>query len=216
MTKQNNIIILLDGEASAENWIAELATDSYIIAADGGIRHAQLLGIEPDLWVGDFDSSDKTLQDRYKNVPRKEYPSDKVKSDGEIAIEEALSLNPQKIVLLGALGGQRTDHSLFNLLGALRFAHKHPDTEFILTGTGQTALPLLPKKPLKIGSSFGTTLSIVPFSDLNGLSITGVHWPLNSVEVEFGSTHTLSNRIISNAEIELVDGLAIAIVQTND
>ncbi|MEM9574879.1 MAG: thiamine diphosphokinase, partial [Pseudomonadota bacterium] len=60
------------------------------------------------------------------------------------------------------------------------------------------------------------TLSIVPFSDVTGLSIEGVRWPLNSIEVEFGSTHTLSNEIVSEAKIRLLSGLAIAIVQTND
>ena len=215
MSKQNNIIILLDGEASAEPWISDFSQNAYVIAADGGIRHAALFNIEPHLWVGDFDSSDSEMQVRYKNVPLKEYPPDKVKSDGELAIEEALALSPQMLVIVGALGGCRTDHSFFNVLNAVRFAHKHPDTKFILTGDGEFAMPLLPKKPLRIARSLGTTLSIVPFSDLNGLSIEGVYWPLKLVDVEFGSTHTLSNRIVSDAEVQLIDGLAIAIVQTN-
>lgn len=216
MTKQNHIMILLDGESGVEPWISDFSKDAFIIAADGGIRHAAPLGIEPDLWVGDFDSSDLEIKDRYKNVPLKTYPSDKSKSDGEIATEAALSLSPKKIVLVGALGGRRTDHGFFNVLSALRYAHNHPETEFVLTGAGQIAMPLLPKKQLKIAQSLGTTLSIVPFSKLSGLSVDGVRWPLVSVEVELGSTHTLSNRIIAEATIQLMDGLAIAIVQTND
>lgn len=216
MTRQNNIIIFLDGDASAEPWLLDFARDAYVIAADGGIRHAASFNIEPHLWVGDFDSSDSVMRDRYRNVPLKEYPSDKVKSDGELAIEEALSLKPQKIVLVGAMGGSRTDHSFFNVLGALNFAHKHQDTEFILTGKSELAMPLLPNKLLEIANSVGATLSIVPFSQLKGLTIEGVKWPLDQVFVELGSTHTLSNLIVSDAQVQLLDGLAIAIVQTND
>jgi len=216
MSKQNNIIILLDGEAAEEPWLTDLAKSAYVIAADGGIRHAALLDVEPDLWIGDFDSSGAEFRNRYKNVPLKEYSSDKVKSDGELAIEEALSLNPQKLILVGALGGKRTDHSFFNVLGALRFARKHTDTVFVLTGDGQIAMPLLPKQTLKLARACGTTLSIIPFSDLKGLTIEGVQWPLEQVDVELGSTHTLSNKLVSDANVLLVEGHAIAIVQTKD
>ncbi|MEM8541602.1 MAG: thiamine diphosphokinase [Pseudomonadota bacterium] len=213
MTK--NIIILLGGEANAQSWLLDVAKDAYVIAADGGIRHAALLNVEPDLWVGDFDSCDADDKERYKDVPISEYPSDKAKSDGEIAIEAALALKPQKLVMVGALGGHRTDHSFFNVLSALRFARENPDTALVLTGIDQLAMPILPGKPLKITGAPNTTLSIIPFSDLSGLTIKGVQWPLELVNVESGSTHTLSNIIVSEAMIHLLDGHAIAILQTN-
>ncbi len=216
MTNHEHILILLDGTAHREPWISDIAKQAYIIAADGGIRHADLLGVRPDLWIGDFDSSSVDMHETYPEIPKSEYAADKIKSDGELAIEEALSFNPAQITLLGALGGERTDHSLFNILGALRFAHQHPSCKFVLVGDRQTAMPLVPGKRLEISPRHGSILSIVPFSQLHGLTITGVRWPLNSVEVELGSTHTLSNVIDSQAHVELAGGLAIAIVQIKD
>ena len=216
MAKLEHIMILLDGEARLEPWISEIANQAYVIAADGGIRHADLLGVRPDEWIGDFDSTNAEMLERYGDIPQSEYSADKIKSDGELAIEKALTLNPEQITLLGALGGDRTDHNLFNILGALRFSHQNPKTKFVLVGDRQTAMPLLPGTPLEIPSNYGTTLSIVPFSDLGGLTLTGVRWPLDAVQIALGSTHTLSNVIVSEARAELAQGLAIAIVQTNN
>ncbi len=216
MKNHEHILILLDGSARLEPWISDIANQAYIIAADGGIRHADLLGVRPDLWIGDFDSSSADLHEAYRDIPKTEYEVDKVKSDGELAIEKALSFNPAQITLLGALGGERTDHSLFNILGALRFAHQYPSCKFVLVGDRQTAMPLLPATRLEISPRHGSILSIVPFSRLDSLTITGVRWPLESVQVELGSTHTLSNVIIAQGYVELAEGLAIAIVQIKD
>ena len=216
MTNHEHILILLDGSARREPWISDIANQAYIIAADGGIRHADLLDVRPDLWIGDFDSSSVDMHETYRDIPKSEYETDKIKSDGELAIEKALSFNPAQITLLGALGGERTDHSLFNILGALRFAHQYKSCKFVLVGDRQTAMPLVPGKRLEISPRHGSILSIVPFSHLDGLTITGVRWPLNSEQVELGSTHTLSNVIVSHGNVELAGGLAIAIVQIKD
>lgn len=209
-------MILLDGSASTEPWILEFARNAYVIAADGGIRHAEPLNIAPDLWIGDFDSSDPPLLQQYNHIPHQKFSEDKVKSDGELALERALSLNPQRLVLFGALGGTRTDHVLFNILGALRLAKDHPDTEIALTGDKQIAFPLIEGKMEDISRYAGKTISVVPFSDLRGLTITGVRWPLDAVDVALGSTHTLSNIIATDATLCLSFGHAIAIVQTNE
>lgn len=216
MTKHNNIVVLLDGTASTEPCFLEFAMTAYVIAADGGIRHAEKLGVVPDLWIGDFDSTDVQLQEQFENVPHQKFSADKIKSDGELAIEHALTYNPEKLILFGALGGKRTDHILFNILGTLRLAKANQDTEFLLIGDNQIAFPLIEGKTEDISRYAGKTISVVPFSDLRGLTITGVRWPLDEVDVAMGSTHTLSNVITADATVCLSFGHAIAIVQTNE
>ena len=56
-----------------------------------------------------------------------------------------------------------------------------------------------------------TRLSIIPFTDLHGLDLAGVKWPLTNRDVPVGSTLTLSNVALGPVEISLKSGHGIAI-----
>ena len=56
-----------------------------------------------------------------------------------------------------------------------------------------------------------TRLSIIPFSDLEGLDLEGVKWPLVDRAVPLGSTLTLSNVALGRVSIRLRAGHGIAI-----
>lgn len=212
MSQYETIIILLDGDVSPTSWLLALAKNAHVIAADGGIRHAETLGAHPALWIGDFDSTAIEYSKKYAEVERSEHPSEKNTSDGELALELALKSNPKRIVICGAMGGARNDHVMFNMLGALRLAQQNPDIEFIMTGQDQIAFPILPGQTLEIQQKFGSVLSIIPISALRKLSVSGVKWPLAEIDIEMGSSHTLSNILTAPATIHLNDGHAIAIV----
>mgnify|MGYP001184054706 CR=1 FL=1 len=83
-------LILLGGELSPGPRLAAQIEGARVIAADGGMRHAATLGLVPELWVGDFDSSDTALKARFSGVERVEHPVAKDMTDGELAIEAAL------------------------------------------------------------------------------------------------------------------------------
>ena len=123
--------ILLGGDLVATPRFRELVADARPIAADSGIKHAASLPIEPELWVGDFDSADAIHVETYRHVKRLEFPSDKDKTDGEIAVDEALKLGASKLVFVGAFGGKRTDHMFLHMTLALRLAGKN--IEVVLT-----------------------------------------------------------------------------------
>ena len=38
----------------------DIPQEALVIAADGGLYHTKKLGITPDVFLGDFDSADKT------------------------------------------------------------------------------------------------------------------------------------------------------------
>jgi thiamine pyrophosphokinase len=67
------------------------------------------------------------LEDRFGDVRRQIYPSEKALSDGEIAIRHALDEGADDPGLVGALGGERSDHAIFNLTGASSLAQERPD-----------------------------------------------------------------------------------------
>jgi thiamine pyrophosphokinase len=177
-----------------------------VIAADSGIRHAAALGVEPELWVGDFDSVPPVLPAHYSDIPRKTFPSAKDKTDGELTIAEALGLGATSLVLCGAFGGQRADHEFLHLALAVRLAEA--GVEVLLTSGAQEGIPLLPGAA-EFDYDDGMLFSILGFSRLFGLSVEGAKWPLDSVEVAFGSSLTISNETRGRLRISLESGRAV-------
>ena len=53
--------LLLGGSLAVTDRLRALTEGSRVIAADSGMRHAVDIGVTPELWVGDFDSSDAAL-----------------------------------------------------------------------------------------------------------------------------------------------------------
>ncbi|TJW71869.1 MAG: thiamine diphosphokinase, partial [Mesorhizobium sp.] len=156
------------------------------------------LSLTPELWVGDFDSMPADLPDELAAVPRQVFPAEKDKTDGELAIAAALERGATSLVLAGAFGGKRTDHAFLHLALSVRLAEA--GTEVLLTSGAQEGVPLLPGKA-GFDYADGMLFSILGFSDLGGLTVSGAKWPLNHVEVAFGSSLTISNEVKGRLEI---------------
>ena len=58
----------------------------YIIAADSGLKYIDELGLVPDMILGDYDSVEAGLLDKYKSTDIKTYPREKDYTDTHIAI----------------------------------------------------------------------------------------------------------------------------------
>lgn len=207
----SRFVILLDGALRPTDRLRAQLAGCRVLAADGGIRHAETLGLEPEAWLGDFDSADAALERRYRAVERDAYPSEKSVSDGEIAIRHAVDQGAREIVLAGALGGERSDHAVFNLIGAASLAARMPALRILLTSGTEEAIPLVCGNTLRPDWPEGTIFSIAGFTRMSGLTVKGAKWPLDRVEVPFGSTWTLSNVAGPELEIRLDDGSAVAI-----
>ncbi|MEO1749051.1 MAG: thiamine diphosphokinase, partial [Pseudomonadota bacterium] len=172
---ENRFAILLDGEVEASAALTAMLSGRQVIAADGGIRHAEALGFQPDLWVGDFDSSDSALAITFKHIERIEFPFEKAASDGELAVFEAIERGATDIVLVGALGGKRSDHVLFHVTKAISLARN--GISITLTDGRQVASPLSAGTNVRPFAQDGITFSIVGFSKLEGVTITDAKWP---------------------------------------
>lgn len=205
--------ILFDGTLTPSARLRRQLENCRLLAADGGIRHATTLGLDPELWLGDFDSADDDLNARFAHVPRKSYPSEKAVSDGQIAVHHALEQGAREILFVAALGGARSDHAFFNLAGAADLARTHTGISVTLTSGHEEAIPLLPGIPLRPDWPRGTLFSVLGFSDIGELTVQGAKWPLDRVSVPFGSTWTLSNVAGEGLEILLGEGCGVAICQ---
>ena len=207
MAAMSRFVILLSGDLTVTQRLRRQIAGARAIAADSGMKHARALGILPELWVGDFDSAGSELMVDYAETPRQTYPADKDATDGEIAVDEALRLGATEIILLGGLGGQ-TDHATAHLGSALKLAQAGYRC-FISNGS-EEAYPLI------AGSyefDFGpqSRFSIIPWSDIAGLDLGGVKWPLKNKSLQLGTTFTMSNVALGPMRLSFASGIAIAI-----
>lgn len=201
--------ILLGGELTRTPRLDAQIAGSRIIAADSGIRHAAALSVVPELWTGDFDSV--TDQDRaaHAAVPIAAFPAEKDATDGELAVDEALARGATRLVLAGAFGGPRADHEFRHLAAALALAERGVDV--LLTSGVQEAAPLLPGADRDFDYQDGTLFSVIGFTDLAALTLTGAKWPLANRDVPFGSSLTLSNNVRGRLSARLGAGRAMLI-----
>lgn len=199
--------LLLGGDLTVTPRLCAQVEGSRVIAADSGIAHAAALGLEPELWVGDFDSSDEELQRMMARVPRETFKAEKDQTDGELAVGFALKQGATEIVLAGAFGGPRADHAFLHLTMALRLAEQ--GIRVIATSGHQEGVPLtLGRHSFDYAET--TLFSILGFTDLT-VSITGARWPLSDRAVPFGSSLTLSNFVAGSLSVELTSGRAVLV-----
>jgi thiamine pyrophosphokinase len=171
--------------------------------------HAAALGLEPELWVGDFDSVTREQCAKFANVPQKEFPPEKDMTDGELAVAEAIALGATSLVFAGAFGGERADHGYLHMAVAMGLAER--GFEVLLTSGNQEGVPLLPGRRAAFDYPAGTLFSVIGFTDIEGLTITGVKWPLDRRSVPFGSSLTISNVVTDGLAVEILAGRAILI-----
>jgi thiamine pyrophosphokinase len=200
--------ILLGGDVTATDRLIEQLEGCRVIAADSGMTHAAALGVVPELWVGDFDSSGAVLEEQYASVPRQVFPPEKDATDGEIAVTEALRRGATSLVLVGGLGGQ-FDHMLAH--GVMMLALAQRDLPVFTSSGHEEAYPLVRELMLD-DLAIGTRVSVVGLTALKGLSITGVQWPLTSRDVPLGSSLTLSNVSAGEVHVSLAFGQALVMV----
>jgi len=205
--------ILLGGALVATERLKAAVAGSRAIAADGGMRHAAVLGLSPELWVGDFDSSADLPVEDFPGVPRLPYPAQKAATDGEIAVEEALARGATRLVLAGALGGERSDHALMHLLSGVALAKSGIDV-MMSSGT-EEAFPLL-RDALVLDLPKGSLFSVLGLSALAGLSIANARYPLEDFSLPFGSSRTISNVAEGSVRFSLKSGDAVVLARPYD
>ncbi len=110
-------LILASAPETEYAYVRQLAQQAdYIICADGGVRHAAVCGICPDLVIGDFDSGA-----RPNGVEVIALKPEKDDSDLMCCTREAIRRGADDIIYACASGG-RIDHFLCNL-SLLEYLH---------------------------------------------------------------------------------------------
>lgn len=213
-----NTLIITGGYINtgwAESFLKTIDYD-YVIAADSGLSYADRIGITPDLILGDYDSVDHGLLDKYKNIHIETYPKEKDYTDTHIAIISAIKNGADKIHILGATG-TRMDHTFTNVCnmkvaydGNVECYIYDEHNKIYIAGEKQGSVELVSSR------QYGRYVSIVPMSDMAKISLMGFKYSLDNYELLQGLSICQSNEIKEEkAYIKIYKGLVI-VFETKD
>ena len=183
-------LVLAGSDILVTDALKKLCGDAdFVVAADSGIRHADALGVTPDLIVGDFDSAAQADLERYPDVPRQTYPVRKDSLDLELALDEAVAKGATELLIVGVLGGR-----LDQTLAALFIASRYQDSYRVTLHSGHTAAyPLRTGDVLTLNVQAGLTFSVLSLSPVSQLSLVGASYPLTQADLPFGVGLGVSN-----------------------
>ncbi len=206
-------VIFAGGEITDYKKIKQLLpADEYIICADGGLRHAQVLGFVPQLIVGDMDSVSPELLQHYQRqgaVVRR-YSREKDEVDTELAIQQAVDCGQRQITLVGATGG-RIDHTLANIHLLVKAVNLGVRAEMI---DEYHRLSLItPEMPAELTGRPGKLLSLIPLTtEVVGVTSHGLKWDLNDRTFMIGQPFGVSNEFTADiADVSVKKGVLLCI-----
>ena len=180
----------------------QLDNYDFIVAVDSGAEHAYKLFLKPDLIIGDLDSIDeKTIKRAVKDsIQIVKYETNKNETDFELALKHVLDQSIKDITIIGGEYGE-IDH-LFSVLTVII---SYQNDELISWIHGNQSIIIPNSKKIKIGNN--VQFSILPFTDLKNLNISGAQWNLENENIKFGKSFTLRNvSIDKNIEVSVDDG----------
>ena len=185
----------------------------YIIAVDGAIDYIEEVGLSVHCIVGDFDTVNAALLNKYikkKNLYVEQHRPEKDETDTELALHIAMKRGSKKITILGATGG-RLDHFIGNLHLLLQPLQR--EIPCVLLDQWNRIRLINHNMVLSEKDAFGTYISFLPFTDeVQDVSLIGFKYPLYHRNLKKGNTLGVSNeRIASEARIHIGNGILICI-----
>ena len=194
-------VVVAFGDPGDAAWArARLEGAALVVAADGGAATALALGRVPDVAVGDFDSLDPAARAvlTAAGCVLERHPPEKDETDLELALRAAVQRGATAIDVVGALGGDRLDHALANVLAlALPWLGERPVR--LLDPRHEVQL-LRGPGALRLTGSPGDPVSLLPLTvTADGIDTTGLRYPLNGGTLRLGRTRGVSNELTGSA-----------------
>lgn len=179
--------------------------NDYYIFCDCGLRHAEPLGVRPDLIVGDFDSHEKPDSTAETIV----LPTVKDDTDTVHALNEAIERGYKDYLLIG-MTGRRLDHTLGNVY---MLVHAFERGMNALMVDDYSEISVVSSKSVQIDDSqpFFSLINIT--GKARGIYIDGAKYPLNGAEIKYDYQYGVSNEVLPGqlATIRVEDGLLLLI-----
>lgn len=162
-----------------------LAEDDFVIAADGGLRHTEKLGIVPQEILGDFDSLG------YTPTGANVFPVEKDDTDAMLAVRRGLELGYREFVLYGSVDGSRLDHTVANFQ-TLQFLADRGAVGYLV---GKDFLiAVVQNGAIAFPAGCRGTLSVFCLgSDASDVTLEGLYYPLKNGTLTAGFPLGVSN-----------------------
>ena len=187
------------GAAGFDGLAEEIQKEDLVIAADGGLKHTESIGLMPNVILGDFDSLG------YTPVGAEVFPVEKDDTDAMLAIRCGLDRGYRRFVIYGGLDGERLDHTLANYQ-ALRYL---ADREAVGYLVGRRYLVAVVKNgKISFPAEAKGILSVFCLgADARGVTLSGLKYPLEDGALTSGFPLGVSNHFTGEkAEISVNDG----------
>jgi thiamine pyrophosphokinase len=208
---QNEVVVVVaGGEAPPADSARAVPSGARVVAADRGVDHAHALGLDVELAIGDFDSvsSDGLARAEARGARVERHAEAKDATDLELALDAALELGPDRILVLAGVG-DRLDHllSALLLLGSERYAGVELDA-----AVGDAQLHVV-RGSRELGGEPGELLSLLPVhGPADGVTTEGLAYALAGETLEPGSSRGVSNRFTATeARVSLQRGVLLAV-----
>ena len=176
-----------------------IGPDAYVIAADGGLRHTERLGITPHAVLGDFDSLGFCPEGA--NV----FPVEKDDTDAMLAVRLGLRRGCDEFLLYGSLDGPRLDHTVANFQ-TLQYLADHGAVGYLIGNTTMVTVVKNGKITFPAGCS-GTVSVFCMGQDAEGVTETGLFYGIEDGVFTSGFPLGVSNHFTGKkAEISVKNG----------
>jgi thiamine pyrophosphokinase len=205
-------VIFANGELKhGQAALGQIDPGDCVIAADGGMRHLGELGLTPGWIIGDLDSLPPMDLEplRAAGVEILRHPRRKDQTDLELALQHAVNIGADEIVVFGAFG-ERWDQTLANLL--LGFHPDLVDVHCVFVDGDQRVIAV--RDSARIEGTPGDIVSLIAVGgSAQGVTTGGLEYPLTDGELSLGSTLGVSNVLVqSPATIDVRQGQLLVIV----
>ena len=160
-----------------------LTEEDYLIAADGGLKHMESLGVTPNAIIGDFDSLN------YIPTGAEVFPVEKDDTDSMLAVKLGLSKGYDRFLLYGGLDGVRLDHTVAN----------YQDARGILIGRDFCATVVRNGALRFPGGKQGDISVFCMGPDAQGVNIEGLYYSLKNGTLTCGFPLGVSNHFTDSA-----------------
>jgi thiamine pyrophosphokinase len=209
-------VVFLDGDYSDPGWHRALAARAdLVLAADGGARFLDSIGVTPDAVVGDFDSLDPAIAARLEGdgVVLVRHPVRKDVTDGELAVDEALRRGAGEVLLAGATGA--LDHTLGHLAILRRQTARGVAARLVAPGLSVSVLEA--PASVRLAAAAGVRVSLVPLGGDATVTLKGLDYPLERGVLPADACLGIGNHVAADGEGSVVvhEGVVAALVEAD-
>lgn len=204
-------LIISGGSITKELLTKTLINENFdiIIAADKGLEILDICKITPNYIIGDFDSVNTKLINKYSNSKIIKLNPEKDFTDTHMAIKLAIEIKSTEILVLGAIG-TRIDHTIANIHILKECLEKNIKCQIV----NENNKIFLIKEETIIGlENKYNYISLIPLTtEVTGVTLTGFKYLLKNATLRIGESIGVSNEQLNKeAKIELENGILICI-----